>query len=1136
MISLRLNVPRTLLAALAFMAMAAAAAAQLLPVRQNGRWGLIDEKGTIIINPRYQAVQPTDYSAVRVVEDGKYGLLDMQGKTLIAPRFTFLKPITRHLWATNVGGDCDNGDCEGGKWGLLHLITQNELAPAYNLVLDAAIPGYVLANVGGECDYQDCKGGKWSLIDTLGRVLLGPEYDRVTPLENRYAFILRDSLWGLYDLQASRERISPKYKTLQYINSRFLCGLLDGKASLLDQQRGLVFQGDHAAYRDGNKGYFQYQQGGKWGLIDSTGKAIVPARYDQVLVESATWIRVWADGNSGLVNFNGEEVAPPIYREVRRMTEGFALVSQGLAWGAINRKGELIVPILYDEVGSVGDTLLYFRERNMLKWADLTGKVVKGISFETAERFREGVAKVLTAGKWGLVSQEGNWVVPPVYTALNTFVNVAQARVGTGEWEYFYYDDDGRASLVKRIVLMRGDKDEWDATPTITGAGGVNFGALGWFQDGKRKWGLRNQSTGQVAIRPKYNTVSMIPRTNLTLVEGKIGETENTGLGIVNHVTCRETAEPMFERVFTDEIAGGGTGRAVYAGTGRYTIIQSNGQFANLGMVTYIRPFKEGRAAVCVGGIMVDLDVPRQDTIYSREEEIRNSSLKRRLYTVVEQGKWGYVDATGKWVKVAEFEQALPFHNGLAPVKKGGKWGVVDTNFVFVVAPKYDFVEELYTERGKMLYTVGSNADRYGFINAGGEVVVEPQFTEAGNYAESLVRVKQGKLWGFANLEGELVVPPTYHEVSDFHEGRARVRNFRTWGYIDAQGNAITPQGYLRAGDFHEGKAWVQFGRKFGYLGLDGQFVITPRYAEAADFSEGRAVVKQRNGYGIIDSTGKSVLQSRYYRIQSFREGIAIVQDGSMQGIVRLDGSWLVKPNYRNLGAYAEGKAAFRNKLQYGYLDSAGKVLISAQFANARAFSCGLAPVFIQGRWGYIDSTGTVVIPAQFSSAHGFYEDRAAVKVGSQWGFINKAGELVVPASYDKVKDFEQGRAAVMRNNKGWGFVNEDGTLVIECAYDAVGRFQQDVVPVCINRKWGVLNKYGSLVTLLKYDNVADYAGGLAKVKIQRSIGVVDQNGKVIVPTDFDSVRLLGAIIQAEVNDELGYLERDGRWIWRPTK
>ncbi len=123
-----------------------------------------------------------------------------------------------------------------------------------------------------------------------------------------------------------------------------------------------------------------------------------------------------------------------------------------------------------------------------------------------------------------------------------------------------------------------------------------------------------------------------------------------------------------------------------------------------------------------------------------------------------------------------------------------------------------------------------------------------------------------------------------------------------------------------------------------------------------------------------------------------------------------------------------------------------------------------------------------------------------------------------------------------MRNNQGWGFVNADGTLIIECAYDAVGRFQEDVVPVCINRKWGVLNKYGSLVTLLKYDNIADYAGNLAKVKIQRSIGVVDQTGKVIVPTDFDSVRIMGDVIQAEVNDEMGYLRQDGRWIWQPTK
>lgn len=52
---------------------------------------------------------------------------------------------------------------------------------------------------------------------------------------------------------------------------------------------------------------------------------------------------------------------------------------------------------------------------------------------------------------------------------------------------------------------------------------------------------------------------------------------------------------------------------------------------------------------------------------------------------VMINGKWGFVDASGKQVIEPEYEDARSFANGVAAVKKNGKWGYIDKNDEMVI-------------------------------------------------------------------------------------------------------------------------------------------------------------------------------------------------------------------------------------------------------------------------------------------------------------------------------------------------------------------------------------------------------------------------------------------------------------------
>jgi len=58
-----------------------------------------------------------------------------------------------------------------------------------------------------------------------------------------------------------------------------------------------------------------------------------------------------------------------------------------------------------------------------------------------------------------------------------------------------------------------------------------------------------------------------------------------------------------------------------------------------------------------------------------------------RLYPVVVEGKWGYIDREGSYVIEPRFDEAKEFTEGIARVKPGTKTGYIDKTGRYVWNP-----------------------------------------------------------------------------------------------------------------------------------------------------------------------------------------------------------------------------------------------------------------------------------------------------------------------------------------------------------------------------------------------------------------------------------------------------------------
>ena len=137
------------------------------------------------------------------------------------------------------------------------------------------------------------------------------------------------------------------------------------------------------------------------------------------------------------------------------------------------------------------------------------------------------------------------------------------------------------------------------------------------------------------------------------------------------------------------------------------------------------------------------------------------------------EDRYGYIDAGGTMVIEARFEDAWYFSDGLAPVQLDGEWGFIDRTGALAVDPQFDLDPDLLEEDDYEPREFGlvKRGDRYGFMNEQGQVVIDPRYDQAWYFADGMARVRIDGKWGFIDREGATAIAPQFDLAWDFSDG-----------------------------------------------------------------------------------------------------------------------------------------------------------------------------------------------------------------------------------------------------------------------------------------------------------------------------------------------------------------------------
>ena len=358
-------------------------------------------------------------------------------------------------------------------------------------------------------------------------------------------------------------------------------------------------------------------------------------------------------------------------------------------------------------------------------------------------------------------------------------------------------------------------------------------------------------------------------------------------------------------------------------------------------------------------------------------------------------------------------EQNAKDNSGLFVIREGGtdgKYGFIDKTGKVVIEPQYDYVEPF--SEGMARVEVG---DKWGFVDEKGKLVIAPQFDAAHDFSEGLAGVKVGKNWGFIDKTGKMVIPSKFYDdyygintFYNFHDGMAIVKlrdegDYRN-GYINKKGEIVVEVGSSSPGNFSDGIAISD--NKI--IDKSGKVLANTQYDQIFRLNGDIIAVDRNVGYMIIDKSG-SPLTGYLDFLPDYSEGLAVAKVDGKVGYADKTGKVVIEPKFDDGGSFSEGLANVKVDGKWGYIDKKGQYVINPQFEWAGSFSEGLAEMGVDRKSGFIDKTGKVVIAPQFVNVDDFSGGLALFHDGlagfqwqsDTWGYVDKTGKIVYSAECD---------------------------------------------------------------------------------------------------------------------------------------
>lgn len=1021
----------------------------------NITFGILDIDGNKISNPVFSRINGVQTGlgfivgvAIKIANQQhsilKYGILDSKGDYIVTPKYEQISfDENNNVFKTTLSFS------ETGRY------------PFEKLSNDVSIDGYfVIHNDNGTISKVPVEIADWCgsfTSEGYAEVIKGGIKGRINESNHIISFLDEKCIV-----------ISEQYDFACNFNFGYAPVSKNGKYGIIDSMQKEIIPCNYEFIEPLSTTRFKFKEGSEWGIIDLEERIIVNPEYLSISHQSDDYFKVElsipiGSGSKqqlfGIIDKNGEIVIPIECLSISKITyeeNVFWLIKIWLKQGIYSESADVIIPFIYDDIEIQEDKFIckIFEQTNDSYLYSNRNKRVKSVYYYT-----------LKGEQYLNVDDKYTHIVPCEYD-IAFYAGFGLIRVKKD-------DKWGLINLMNDVVIppMFAYIDEFNGL----------FAKVGKSEDGKSMlfpedhiWDL------------KYGLIDTSGEIVLPLEYDYIDKWENDYYLVSNNksdILFSPNLHPIIE-----------SDKGLKRLDDRFILkVDSSGYHGyRYGLIDYY------------GNEIIPMD---EEHCFSEIEVLKNDFLKVTYH----KGEYGtshiaILNNRGKTI----FERTYYCDD----IK------LLDNGYFLVRRDNY-----------------GSRTT-YSLANLQGKEILSDSYYEIKLVNDGMVSIQNHEGWGLSDIKGNIIIAPNYLDELVFEDGVAniKVKGSSSIQKINKKGNVIV----------HNGKNEIE---------------LPQRVSWGTDFVNKVSIVRGKGrGYdviGVADIKGNIIIPTLYKSISLLSNKTIRVQDGDCYGIFDLKGNVIFPPIFTSMKYISEDRIKVTWNLtivsQWDRKDytpasnSKYKGYGNEYEINNRSAICNSKAEIVNDK--------EIVVVGKFINGYARAYKEVMIEKGrvqlKQAGIINVSGKTIIPLIYDGIIIYDNSPYIRLRKNGKYGIANLTSCKVkmfnkldIKHMWDVdkMGRciYSEDCEYDREREDWiggtrGVLSLKGIIVPAGKYRDIDLLGNGLIKVSNENLYGLLDKDGNEILQMNYSYIssfkgNLATICINGKREDEWPYKIRGGKW------
>lgn len=430
-------------------------------IYENEKWGVIDTKGNVIIEPTYDEmiIVPDNTKPLFVCQyDVNYTdntfktkVVNEKNETLFT-NYDKVEVITNYdkynsLWYEKAVLKVQ----KDGKYGLINLSGTEVLKCEYESIDPIKGTSNSLITV---------KDGKKGLVDNSGTIIIENNYKDIKSLTEKYenGFIVEndENKYGVinYNKSVALETIYDDIKNIY--GSNMYVVQENSKWSLINSKGEKYLEGKAENIQAINSDNIIIKENEKYKLVSTSDEEKIPAEYDLLEYAFSDYYVAKKDGQYGIINANNETKLEFIYQYIKYSSDEDFIIAQKEEYTSelldrefnskvsgiiseINKEKNYVKVRINDEYKYYnfkleektnieilsGNTLFLSKKDGKYGYVNSQGIVIVDYKYDDAtEQNKYGYVSVNKNGKWGCLDQKGTVIVETKYELNNnSYIN-----------------------------------------------------------------------------------------------------------------------------------------------------------------------------------------------------------------------------------------------------------------------------------------------------------------------------------------------------------------------------------------------------------------------------------------------------------------------------------------------------------------------------------------------------------------------------------------------------------------------------------------------------------------------------------------------------------------------------------------